>query len=92
MKILGAIAILICLIAAGCGYHGRYDRYGYDRYGRRDDIRRTREDFRRAGWEAREELQRARRDWQREMRQAREDFRREMRNAHRDFRDDFGRW
>ena len=90
MRTLGAITIVVCLSTAGCGYHDRYDRYGW--YGRRDDIRRAHEDFRRAGWEAREELQRARRDWQREMRQAREDFRREMRDAHRDFRDEFGRW
>jgi hypothetical protein len=84
MKTLGAIAIVICLITAGCGYH--------DRYHHRADIRRAQEDFRRTGWEAREELQRARRDWQREMRQAREDFRREMRDAHRDFRNEFDRW
>jgi hypothetical protein len=84
MKTLGAIAILVCLVTAGCGYH--------DRYGRRAEIRRAHEDFRRAGWEAREELQRARRDWQREMRDAREEFRREMRQAHRDFRDEFDRW
>jgi hypothetical protein len=84
MKTLGAIAILVCLVTAGCGYH--------DRYGRGAEIRRAHEDFRRAGWEAREELQRARRDWQREMRDAREEFRREMRQAHRDFRDEFDRW
>jgi hypothetical protein len=87
MKILGAIAIVSCLSTAGCGYH---DHYG--RYGRRDDVRQARDDFRRAGWEAREELQRARRDWQRDMRQAREDFRRELRDAHRDLRDELGRW
>jgi hypothetical protein len=87
MKTLGAIAIVICLATAGCGYH--------DRYGRRAEIRRAHENLRRAGWEAREDLRRARRDWQREMRQARqarEDFRREMRDAHREFRDDFDRW
>jgi|GEM_PF-2633268 len=84
MKIPGAIAIVICLVTAGCGYH--------DRYGRRAEIRRAHENFRRAGWEAREDLRRARQDWQREMRQAREDFRREMRDARREFRDDFDRW
>jgi len=87
MKTLGAITIVICLATAGCGYR---DRYG--RYGRRYEIRRAQDDFRRAGWEAREEMQRARQDWQREMRQAREELRREMRDAHRDFRDEFGRW
>ena len=87
MKTLGAIAIVICLSASGCGYHDRYDRYG-----RRYEIRRAQEEFRRAGWEAREEMRRARQDWQREMRQAREDFRREMRDAHREFRDEFGPW
>jgi uncharacterized protein HemX len=90
MKTLGAIAIVICLAAAGCGYHDHYRHY--DRYGRRSEIQRAQEDFRRAGWEAREDLQRARRDLQRELRQAREEFRREMREAHRDFRDEFGRW
>jgi len=84
MTILGGIAIFICLITAGCGYP--------DRYGRRAEIWRAHEDFRRAGWEARAELRRAHQDWQREMRQAREDFRREMRDAHREFRDDFDRW
>ena len=84
MKTLGAIAIVICLATAGCGYH--------DHYRNRAEVRRAHDEFRRAGWEAREELQRARRDWQREMRQAREELRREMRDAHRDFRDEFGRW
>jgi F0F1-type ATP synthase membrane subunit b/b' len=84
MKTLGAIAIVICLITAGCGYH--------EHYGRRSEIRRAREDFRRAGWEARQELQRARRDLQRELRDAREEFRREMRQAHRDMSREFDRW
>jgi hypothetical protein len=81
MKIFAAIAIIACLLTAGCGYH--------DRSARREEIRRAHEDFRHAGWEAREDLQRARRDLQRELRQAREEFRREMRDAHRDFRDEF---
>jgi outer membrane lipopolysaccharide assembly protein LptE/RlpB len=80
MKTLGAVAIVIFLLTAGCGYH--------DRYARRDEIRRAQQDFRRAGWEARQEMQRARRDLQREMRDAREEFRREMREAHRDIRRD----
>ncbi len=84
MKTLGAIAILICLISASCGYH--------DHYARRSEIRRAQAEFRRAGWEAREDLRRARQDVQREMRQAREELRREMRDAHRDLRDEFGRW
>jgi outer membrane lipopolysaccharide assembly protein LptE/RlpB len=84
MKTLGAIAIVICLVTAGCGYHGRYAH--------RSEIRRAHEDFRRAGWEAREEMQRARRQFQRDLRDAREDFRRELRDARRDLRDDFGRW
>ena len=83
MKTLGAIAIVMCLATAGCGYHDHY---------RHSEFRRSREEFRRAGWEAREEMQRARREWQREMRQAREDLRREMRDARRDFHDEFGRW
>jgi len=82
MKTLGAIAIAICLVSAGCGYHGHY---------RHSVFQRDREEFRRAGWEVREELRRARQDVQRELRQAREDLRREMRDAHRDFRDEFGR-
>jgi len=84
MKTLGAIAILACLVTAGCGFCPPPIH--------RTEIRRARDDFRRAGWEAREELRRARRDVQRELRQAREDFRREMRDAHRDFRQEFGRW
>ncbi|MGH9647891.1 MAG: hypothetical protein ACRD4E_13860 [Bryobacteraceae bacterium] len=80
MKTLGAIAIVICLATAGCGYHDRYDRYGYDRYSRRSEIRRAQEDVRRA-----------RQDVQRQLREAREEFRREMRDARRDFRDEFGR-
>jgi outer membrane lipopolysaccharide assembly protein LptE/RlpB len=84
MKTLGVIAILAVLWTTGCDYHGRYRH--------RDEIRRTREDLRRAGWEAREELRRARQDVQRELRQAREQFRREMREAHRDLRHEFDRW
>jgi hypothetical protein len=84
MKTLGAVAIAICLVSVGCGYH--------DHYHGRSEIRRAHQDFRRAGWEAREELRRARRDVQRELRQAREDLRREMRQAHREFHDEFGRW
>ena len=84
MKTLGAIAIVSCLLTAGCGYH--------DRHTRRSEIRRAQEDVRRAGWEAREDLRRARQDVQRELREAREQFRREMRDAHRDLRDEFGRW
>ncbi len=83
MKILGALALILCFTAAGCGYCPPYSR---------SEARRVREDFRRAGWEAREELRRARQDAQRELRQAREDFRREMRDAHREVRDDFRRW
>ncbi len=83
MKTLGAIAIVICLSTAGCGYH--------DHYRNRAEIRRAQEDFRRAGWEAREELRRAHQDWQRELREARGEFRREMRDAQREFRDEFDR-
>ena len=85
MKLLGALALILCLGTAGCGYCPP----GYQS---RSEVRRFREDFRRAGWEAREELRRARQDAQRELRQAREDFRREMRDAHREFRDEFRRW
>ncbi len=81
MKTLGAIAIVICLLTAGCGYH--------DRYARRDEIRRAQQDFLRGQREAREDLQRARRDLQRELREAREEFRREMRDARREFHDEF---
>jgi hypothetical protein len=70
MKTLGTIAILAGLFATGCGYH--------DHYGRRGDIRRAHEEFRR--------------DLQRELRESREEFRREMRDAHRDLREEFGRW
>jgi len=84
MKTLGALAVIACLGMTGCGYHHAYRD--------RTEIRRAREDFRRAGWEAREELRRAHRDFQRELRAAHEDFRREMRQAQRDFRDEFGRW
>ena len=73
MKTLGAIAIVICLGTSGCGYH--------DRYGRRAEIRRAHEDFRRAGWEAREDLRRARQDIRRDLRGVREDFRREFDDA-----------
>ena len=83
-KTFGAIAILACLLTAGCGYHHRHAA--------RTEIRRAQEDFRRAGHEARDELRRAQQDLQRELRSAREQFRREMRDAHRDFRDEFGRW
>ena len=83
MKTLGAIAIVTCLFTTGSG----------DCPPLRDraEIRRAREDFRRAGWEAREEIQRARRDTQRELREAREEFRREMRDARRDLHDQFVR-
>jgi hypothetical protein len=84
MKTLGAIAIVISLVTAGCGYHGRYAH--------RSEIRRAHEDFRRAGWEARAEAQRARRQFQRDLSDARDEFRREMRDARREFRDDFDRW
>ena len=84
MKTLIAIVVLGSLVMAGCGYcPPPYSR---------SEMRRAREDFRRAGSEAREELRRARQDAQRELRQAREDFRREMRDAHREIRDEFGRW
>ena len=56
MKTLGAIAMVICLVTAGCGYHGHYHRYGFDRYGRRAEIRRAQADFRR-------EMRAARRDF-----------------------------
>ena len=81
MKTLGAIAILAGLLTAGCGYHHPY--------GQRAEIRRAREDFRRAAMDARAELRQARRDLQYELRQAREQFRREMRQSHRDFRREF---
>ena len=83
MKILAALALILCLTAAGCGYCPPYSR---------SEMRQAREDFHRAGWQAREELRRARQDAQRELRQAREDFRREMREARRDFHDQFSRW
>jgi hypothetical protein len=83
MKTLGAIAVVLLLVTAGCGYRPP---------GSRAEIRRNREEFRRAGREARMEMQRARIELQRELRDAREDFRREMRQAHRDVRDEFGRW
>jgi F0F1-type ATP synthase membrane subunit b/b' len=91
MKTLGAIAIVICLFTAGCGYHDRY-RHRAEVRRAQDEIRQAHEDFLRAGWEAREDLRRARQDVQRELRQAREELRREMRDAHRDLRDEFGRW
>ena len=81
MKTLGAIAILAGLLTAGCGYHHPY--------GQRAEIRRAREDFRRARLEAREDFQRARRELQRDLRDARDELRREMRQAHRDFRREF---
>jgi F0F1-type ATP synthase membrane subunit b/b' len=84
MKALGVIAILGCLFTAGCGYCPPIRD--------RAEVRRVREDFRRAGWEARAELRRARRDLQRELRDARDEFRREMREARRDFHDEFSRW
>ena len=83
MKTLGAIAIVTSLFTAGCG--------DCPPLGDRAEIRRAREDFRRAGWKARDEIQRARRDAQRELRDAREEFRREMRDARRDFREQFSR-
>jgi hypothetical protein len=81
MKTLGAIAIVICLLTAGCGYH--------DRYARRDEIRRANEDFRRGQREAREDFQHARREFQRDLRDARDEFHREMRDARREFHDEF---
>jgi outer membrane lipopolysaccharide assembly protein LptE/RlpB len=81
MKTLGAIAIVICLVTAGCGYH--------DRYRHRAEIRQSQEDFRRAGWEAREEMQRARQQFHRDLRDAREDFRRSMREAGEDLPEPF---
>jgi len=78
MKIPGALILILCLTAAGCGYCPPAFS--------RSEMRRAREDFRRAAWDAREELRRARQDAQRELRQAREDFRREMREARRDLR------
>jgi hypothetical protein len=84
MKPIAAIAIVACLITAGCGY-GLPPRH-------RAEIRRAREDFRRARQEAREGMHRARREFQRDLRDARDEFRRKSRDARQDFRDDFGRW
>ena len=85
MKTLAALLMLLGLGTVGCGYCPP----GYQS---RSEVRRARDDFRRAGWEAREELRRARQDVQRELRQAREDFRRELHDAHRELRDEFRRW
>jgi hypothetical protein len=84
MKTLGAIVVVLLLVSAGCGYCPPSRA--------RAEIRRNREEFRRAGREARMEMQRARIELLRELRDAREDFRREMRQAHRDVRDEFGHW
>ena len=83
MKTLGAIVVVLLLVSAGCGYCPP---------GSRAEIRRNREEFRRAARQAHVEMQRARIDLQRELRNAREDFRREMYRAHRDLHDQFGRW
>ena len=84
MKILGAMALILILASGGCGYRHTYRE--------RAEIRRAREDFRRAAWEARTEMRRAGRDLRRELQDAREDLRRELRQAHRDFHHEFSRW
>jgi F0F1-type ATP synthase membrane subunit b/b' len=83
MKPTAAIAIVACLITAGCGYGPPP--------GHRAEIRRAREDFRQAQQEAREDMQRARREFQRDLRDAREELRRNMEDARRDFHRQFDR-
>jgi hypothetical protein len=84
MKTLGAIAVLACLFTAGCGY--------CPPPGGRAEIRRAREDFRRARAEAREDFARSRREFQRDLRDAREELRRDMQQARRDVHRQFDRW